>query len=143
MTSRYGPAETARPPLYDDPPMPRLTLTEIVLDAPDAHVLADFYQRLLGGSIGKDESDWVTLRPAEGDVTLAFASEPEYVPPTWPSRPDRQQMMIHLDFLVEDLAGAVAHAAALGAQEATYQPQADVRVMLDPAGHPFCLWVEP
>ena len=123
--------------------MPRLTLTEIVLDAPDAHTLAEFYQRLLGGSIGKDESDWVTLRPAEGGVTFAFASEPRYVPPTWPSNRDRQQMMIHLDFRVEDLEDAVADAVALGAQEAAYQPQRDVRVMLDPAGHPFCLWVEP
>jgi catechol-2,3-dioxygenase len=123
--------------------MPRLTLTEIVLDAPDAHELADFYQRLLGGSIGKNESEWVTLRPTEGDVTFAFASEPQYVAPTWPSDRERQQMMIHLDFLVEDLGEAVAHAVALGAQEATYQPQRDVRVMLDPAGHPFCLWIEP
>ena len=28
-----------------------------------------------------------------------------------------------------------------GATEAPYQPQEDVRVYLDPAGHPFCLWV--
>jgi hypothetical protein len=24
---------------------------------------------------------------------------------------------------------------------AEFQPQGDVRVCLDPAGHPFCLWV--
>jgi catechol-2,3-dioxygenase len=123
--------------------MPRITLTEIVLDAPDAHALADFYRRLLGGSIGNVESDWVTLRPTEGEVTFAFASEPNYMAPTWPSDREQQQMMIHLDFLVEDLEEAVTHAVALGAHQATFQPQTDVRVMLDPAGHPFCLWVEP
>jgi hypothetical protein len=26
---------------------------------------------------------------------------------------------------------------------ADYQPQQDVRVYLDPAGHPFCLWARP
>ena len=49
-------------------------------------------------------------------------------------------MMLHLDFEVVDLAAAVAHAVELGAQEAEFQPQDDVRVMLDPAGHPFCLY---
>jgi hypothetical protein len=35
----------------------------------------------------------------------------------------------------------VAHAQAAGATLAEFQPQTDVRVMQDPAGHPFCLWV--
>ena len=51
-------------------------------------------------------------------------------------------MMIHLDFEVDDLDEAVEHAKAVGATVASYQPQELVRVMLDPAGHPFCLWVE-
>jgi hypothetical protein len=29
----------------------------------------------------------------------------------------------------------------MGARLADVQPQDDVRVMLDPAGHPFCLYV--
>lgn len=119
------------------------TLTEIVLDGPDAHVLADFYQRLLGGSIGTDEPDWVTLHPATGGPTLAFASEPHYVEPQWPTNPGPQQMMVHLDFQVQDLAAGTARAIELGARLASFQPQDDVRVLLDPAGHPFCLWVEP
>ena len=36
----------------------------------------------------------------------------------------------------------VDHAAELGAHEAEYQPQRGVRVMLDPAGHPFCLYLD-
>ena len=35
-----------------------------------------------------------------------------------------------------------AHAVELGAQEAAFQPQDEVRVLLDPAGHPFCLYVD-
>jgi hypothetical protein len=34
----------------------------------------------------------------------------------------------------------VEHAVSLGATVAEFQPQDDVRVMLDPAGHPFCLY---
>ena len=124
-------------------PAPRLELTEIVLDGADAHELAEFYLGLLGGSIGTDEPNWVTLQPAAGGPTLAFAGEPTYVPPRWPSGPGHQQMMLHLDFLVDDLETATAHAVALGARVAEYQPQTDVRVLIDPAGHPFCVWVEP
>ena len=51
-------------------------------------------------------------------------------------------MMMHLDIGVTDLGATVAHATSLGARLAQFQPQEDVRVMLDPAGHPFCLYVE-
>jgi Glyoxalase-like domain len=40
---------------------------------------------------------------------------------------------------VDDLDAAVADAVALGARVAAFQPQDNVRVLLDPAGHPFCL----
>jgi hypothetical protein len=36
----------------------------------------------------------------------------------------------------------VAHAVELGAEQAEFQPQTDVRVLLDPAGHPFCLYTD-
>lgn len=36
-----------------------------------------------------------------------------------------------------------ALAEAHGARQAAYQPQDDVRVMVDPAGHPFCLFQLP
>jgi hypothetical protein len=50
-------------------------------------------------------------------------------------------MQLHLDIQVEDLVAATAFAQSLGARAAEFQPQADVRVMLDPDGHPFCLFV--
>jgi hypothetical protein len=61
------------------------------------------------------------------------------VPPAWPAGPGDQQMQVHLDIAVEDLAAAGKHAIAAGAVLAEYQPQDDVHVYLDPAGHPFCL----
>jgi hypothetical protein len=51
-------------------------------------------------------------------------------------------MMMHLEIRVDDLDAAVAQAVALGATVAGFQPQEDVRVCLDPAGHPFCLYTE-
>ena len=50
-------------------------------------------------------------------------------------------MQVHLDIEVDDLDAASALARELGATLAEFQPQEDVRVHLDPAGHPFCLWV--
>jgi hypothetical protein len=50
--------------------------------------------------------------------------------------------MIHLDIRVDDLDAAVAHALAAGARLAEHQPRSDLRIMLGPAGHPFCLCLE-
>ena len=49
-------------------------------------------------------------------------------------------MQLHLDLEVADVDEAVVWALACGAELADFQPQPDVRVMLDPAGHPFCYY---
>jgi len=121
--------------------MTRLSLTGTNIDAPDANVLADFYRRLLGWSISTEEPGWVILAPAGGGHTLSFQTESRYVPPVWPAGPGDQQMMVHLEIAVDDLEAAMAHAVAQGATVAGFQPQEDVRVCLDPAGHPFCLYL--
>ncbi|WP_329337564.1 VOC family protein [Streptomyces sp. NBC_00663] len=121
--------------------MSPMRLSTVVLDAPDARQLARFYQRLLGYVVREAEADWVLIGPPGSGVGLAFQTEPAYVPPVWPGRePGAQQMMLHLDIEVDDLDGESARALAEGATLAAYQPQDDVRVLLDPAGHPFCLW---
>ena len=122
-------------------PEPRLTFTGTVLDAPDPRELGDFYRRLLGWTVTASEPGWVKLEPPGGGAGLAFQAEPHYVRPVWPADPREQQMMMHLDIEVEDLEDAGAHALACGAVRAAFQPQDDVLVYLDPAGHPFCLWV--
>jgi catechol 2,3-dioxygenase-like lactoylglutathione lyase family enzyme len=121
---------------------PRMTITGVVLDAPDPRALASFYRRLLGWEIGAEEPDWVTLRPPDGGPGLSFQTEDAYVRPVWPAGPGDQQMMVHLDIHVDDLEASGAHAVAAGAVLADFQPQHDVRVYLDPAGHPFCLWID-
>jgi catechol 2,3-dioxygenase-like lactoylglutathione lyase family enzyme len=113
----------------------------VVLDAPDAPALADFYSRLLGWEIAKSSPEWVTMRQPDGIAYLAFQTSPEYVPPVWPPVKGEQQMMLHLDIEVDDLNAAVADAIDKGAKMAEFQPQDDVRVMLDPVGHPFCLYL--
>ncbi|MGH2805978.1 MAG: VOC family protein [Actinomycetota bacterium] len=121
---------------------PRLTLSTVVLDCPDAHALGAFYRRLLGWEVERSEDDWIKIVPPAGGTGLSFQTEPYFVRPTWPSQPDEQQMMIHLDIKVDDLETAGAHALAAGAVLAEDQFADDVRVYFDPAGHPFCLWIE-
>jgi len=113
----------------------------VVLDAPDSRALAQFYVDLLGWPVTQDEPGWTVLTPPTGVVTLAFQTESRYVPPVWPAAEGAQQMMLHLDVEVGDLAAAVEDALELGATLAEHQPQEDVRVLLDPVGHPFCLYV--
>jgi catechol 2,3-dioxygenase-like lactoylglutathione lyase family enzyme len=114
----------------------------VVLDAPDAMALARFYADLLGWQIAKQDAGSAAVAPPDGVAYLGFQTAEGYTPPVWPPADAAQQMMMHLDFEVSDLAAAVAHALELGAREARYQPQDNVRVMLDPAGHPFCLYVD-
>ena len=112
----------------------------VVLDAPDAPALGRFYADLLGWQLLRAEPGWATVGAPDGVAYLACQTAEGYVAPTWPNAEGAQQMMMHLDFEVSDLAPAVAHACELGARLADHQPQTDVRVLLDPAGHPFCLY---
>ncbi len=119
-----------------------LTLTAITLNSPDPPALARFYAQLLGWTITVDTDGWVELPNPDGGIGLSFHIEDIYVPPVWPAQPGEQQMMLHLEIRVEDLEAACAHARNCGATLADYQPQDDVRVHLDPDGHPFCLYLE-
>ena len=121
---------------------PRFSLATVVLDCPDAHALADFYRKLLGWEVKRSEPDWVLLRCPEGGTGLSFQSEADYRAPAWPERLGEQQKMLHLDIHVDDLDEGGAHALAVGATLADFQPQDGVRVYFDPAGHPFCLFIQ-
>ncbi|MGH3471859.1 MAG: VOC family protein [Nocardioidaceae bacterium] len=112
----------------------------VVLDAPDVAALTDFYSKLRGWPIWKQDETDAALDLGEGVAYLAIQYNPDYVRPEWPALGGQQQMMIHLDFEVADLQAATDRAVELGAELPDHQPQEDVRVLLDPAGHPFCLY---
>ena len=122
-------------------PEPNLRLTSVTLNSPDPHALGRFYARLLGWEITTDEPEWVVIRNPEGAIGINVQLESIYARPTWPAQPGEQQMQLHLEIQVQDLDAACAHAAGCGAVMAHYQPQEDVRVHLDPDGHPFCLYL--
>lgn len=131
----------ARSPRDDDSvERPWLKIAGTVLSARDARALASFYSELLGWPMRGHESGWVVVRPDDVTHGLSFHEDAEYVTPTWPSVPDEQQMMVHLDIGTDDLDRAIEWAISCGARLAAHQPQPGVRVLLDPAGHPFCLF---
>lgn len=113
-----------------------------MLSAPDPIALGEFYRDLLGWEISSAEPDWVTMAIPGVPANLAFGLDTGHEPPVWPTEPGQQQMQLHLDIGVAELEPAVSDALALGARLAEFQPQDDVRVMVDPAGHPFCLYVD-
>ena len=78
----------------------------------------------------------------DAPANLAFHTAEIYERPTWPATSGKQQMVLHLDIGVRDLAAAVEDAVELGAALSIHQPQGDVGVLLDPAGHPFCLYID-
>ncbi|MBX6387660.1 MAG: VOC family protein [Frankia sp.] len=116
-----------------------------MLDCPDAKALATFYGELTGwGVAGADEEkgEWAYLTPPGTEVMIGFQKVEDYRPPRWPTQDPPQQF--HLDFRVSDVPAAVRRAIELGGREADTQPGGDAwRVMLDPAGHPFCLCPAP
>ncbi len=115
----------------------------VVLDAPDGRALAEFYATLLGWQMFGDDPDGAAVAPsADAGYNLATQTEKQYVRPVWPAVEGQPQMSMHLDIEVDDLAEAVAYAVEVGAELASSQPQETVRVMLDPAGHPFCLYLD-
>jgi catechol 2,3-dioxygenase-like lactoylglutathione lyase family enzyme len=122
--------------MTDPEPVGRLGATSI--DCPDPAVLADFYGALLGMRRIVERPDESLVAITDGAQTLALIRVSDYVAPTWPHPGQLQQM--HLDVSVTDLDEAVARAVALGVRLAEHQAQpAHWRVLLDPAGHPFCL----
>jgi catechol 2,3-dioxygenase-like lactoylglutathione lyase family enzyme len=122
--------------------MPRYAVSATVLGTPDPIGLGRFYAELLGWPVVQESPEWVRVRPGSGPG-LSFQLETDHRRPVWPAGPDDVPMQAHLDIGVDDLAAGVAHARSLGAEMAAHQPQDDVRVLLDPAGHPFCLFQMP
>jgi catechol 2,3-dioxygenase-like lactoylglutathione lyase family enzyme len=111
----------------------------VAVEAPDPAALGRFYARLLEWPIVFEEAGTTVVGVPGGESFMVFQAAAGYQPPRWPPAEGEQRPMLHLDFQVGDLDEAVAEAVALGATLSLTQPQQNVRVLLDPAGHPFCL----
>jgi predicted enzyme related to lactoylglutathione lyase len=111
-------------------------------EAADPRELARFYAALLDWEIVEYQPDVAVVAVPRAASFLVFQHADGYRRPVWPPVDGEQRPMVHLDFQVADLDAAVAEAEALGATTAGHQPQANVRVMIDPAGHPFCLCLD-
>lgn len=113
----------------------RMSIAAISIDCHDHQALAAFYVALLDG-----EQMWSTATATGvrcGKYVLIMQQVDEYEPPRWPG-----SSIVHLDLNVNgsaDIHEPTGHAVALGARVADAQPDPRWTVLLDPAGHPFCL----
>jgi Glyoxalase-like domain len=111
-------------------------LAAVSLDGPDPKRLSSFYRELLDLEVFFESDDFVALRGA--GIYLTVQRVADHRPPDWPTGPVPKQ--IHLELAVSDLDEAEAGALAIGAVKADAQPSPEVwRVLVDPAGHPFCI----
>jgi predicted enzyme related to lactoylglutathione lyase len=114
------------------------------LDCPDPHALGRFYSRALGWQMSEpaDDADWVDVYPSQdknSSVGIALQRVENFHAPEWPDGAIPQQA--HFDIYVPSLKEAVKIAVQAGARVHDVQPSEDGTfvVLLDPAGHPFCL----
>ena len=119
--------------MTDEPGQPIARFAGVSLDCADPAALADFYLGLLGGQVLWRAAGSVGLRVP--GVVLVMQRVAEYRPPAWPG-----SSVVHLDLTAGDgVAAAAARAVEAGAVLAEYQPDPRWRILLDPAGHPFCI----
>lgn len=131
--------------------MAEFTWAGVCLDCRDAEELSRFYGSVFGWIVVASDSPesrvggagWICMTGAPGGPTVSFQSERWYRPPVWPEAAGAQTKMMHFEVEVNDLDAAVLTVIEAGGSEASPQPAdrdpGELRVMLDPAGHPFCL----
>ncbi|MFI5982403.1 VOC family protein [Streptomyces sp. NPDC051555] len=116
---------------------PAIRFSAVTFDCPDPAELSRFYGEALGLPVTYSSDDFVMLGQ-EGSPGLGFNRLAGYRRPTWPE--PSQEKQAHLELGVDDLDAAQARLLALGAEAPAVQPEPERwRVLLDPAGHPFCI----
>jgi catechol 2,3-dioxygenase-like lactoylglutathione lyase family enzyme len=111
-------------------------LAMITLDCADPGPVSSFWRDLLGWELRYGDDTYAMLQgPSHA---LGFGRVEGYEPPAWPNPHGTKQF--HLDLAVEDISAAESRAIELGASVPADQPGGDRwRVLIEPAGHPFCL----
>ncbi|MFD1323554.1 VOC family protein [Micromonospora sonneratiae] len=115
-------------------------LIMVNLDSPDPQTHAEFYRRVLGWETTSSEDEYAMI--SNGTNSIGFGRVEAYQPPQWPDESSGKRY--HLDLYVDDLDKAEESCLALGAVKPDFQPGGQRwRVLLDPAGHPFCICPRP
>lgn len=129
----------------EDSLWPHIRLAAVSLDCADPVELAQFYIALLDGELLRSKDDSAGGRvgaTADSGGTSGIVLVPQrvagYAPPEWPGT-----SIVHMDLTAGTTAEATEQATRraieLGATLADPQPDQRWRVLLDPAGHPFCV----
>jgi catechol 2,3-dioxygenase-like lactoylglutathione lyase family enzyme len=119
----------------------------LTIDCDWAGPMARFYEGLLGFEVRVlgPGGRWAQLFHPDGGVHINIQGDPGYESPTWPEQPGELAKMMHFEVQVDDLDEAINRTLELGGAEAPWQPpdrnRERIRVMLDPAGHPLCLFL--
>ncbi|MFJ3639147.1 VOC family protein [Streptomyces sp. NPDC090108] len=109
----------------------------VTFDCADPAELAGFYGELLELPVLFSTDDFALIGRKDSPG-LGFTCIADHRPPTWPDPAHGKQA--HLELGVDDLDLAEKRALALGAVRPDAQPDPDRwRVLVDPAGHPFCV----
>ncbi|MGW2748618.1 VOC family protein [Streptomyces sp. NPDC001450] len=116
---------------------PSFRYAAVTFDCADPAEMASFYGELLGFPVLFSTDDFVLLG-REGAAGLGFNRLADYRRPTWPD--PTQEKQAHIELGVDDLGIAEKRLLDLGATKPGFQPDPERwRVLLDPAGHPFCI----
>ena len=112
-------------------------LAAVIIDCQEAAPMVAFYRAACGGEIIRTDADSAWLKV--GGITVIFREVAGYRAPTWPAAD--VPMQIHFDFYADDLDEAEALLRRHGATTPEFRPHRGdgLVVMLDPAGHPFCI----
>lgn len=114
------------------------------IDVDDLDRAVAFYRDGLGLTMGRRlERDFVELRSGDAYLYLLVKGAGSETAPGGARRNyDRHWTPVHLDFVVDDMTAAVAHAVAAGARverEPFDEPYGKLALLSDPFGHGFCL----
>lgn len=113
---------------------PVASLAMVTLDAPDAAALGRFWSEVLAWPVTYADENYAML--AGPTHALGIGTSSDFVPPRWPDDGHKQ---FHFDLAAEDIEAAAARCVELGATRVDPQPGETWIVLLDPAGHPFCI----
>jgi predicted enzyme related to lactoylglutathione lyase len=112
------------------------TLCWVDMECADPNELAEFYRQVLGWDVThyQDQAAVIT----NGSTSIRFGRVDGYEPPGWPDSAAPKRY--HLDLDAGDVPEAVERCLELGASKPDFQPGGDRwTVLIDPAGHPFCV----